>query len=70
MSGFSEGAVGWVMLVYGLSVAAGNLWGGKLADRLGPIPALKVIFALLAAVLLVFNLTAPHPWLAVATDRP
>jgi len=67
VSGFSEGAVGWVMLVYGLSVAVGNLWGGKLADRLGPIPALKVIFALLAAVLLVFNLTAPHPWLAVAT---
>lgn len=66
-SGFSAGAVGWVMLVYGVSVAAGNLWGGKLADRKGPIAALKLIFALLAAVLLVFNFTAPHPWLAVAT---
>ncbi len=53
VSGFGAGAVGWVMLVYGVSVAAGNLWGGKLADRLGPIPALKLIFALLAAVLLV-----------------
>ncbi|MDB5937779.1 MAG: major facilitator superfamily 1 [Polaromonas sp.] len=66
-SGFGAGAIGWVMLVYGVSVAAGNLWGGKLADRKGPIAALKIIFALLAAVLLVFNFTAPHPWLAVAT---
>lgn len=67
ISGFSAAAVGWVMLVYGMSVAVGNLWGGKLADRLGPIPALRIIFALLAAVLLVLQLTAPHPWLAVCT---
>ncbi|MDA8449895.1 MFS transporter [Acidovorax sp. NCPPB 3859] len=67
VSGFSESAVGWVMLVYGASVAAGNLWGGRLADRLGPIPALRIIFALLAAVLLLLQFTAPHPWLAVAT---
>ncbi|VTU16581.1 MFS transporter [Variovorax sp. RA8] len=67
VSGFSAGAVGWVMLVYGLSVAAGNIWGGKLADRRGPIPALRIIFALLAAVLLVFNFAAPHRWFALAT---
>ena len=67
VSGFSAGAVGGVMLVYGLSVAAGNIWGGRLADRLGPIPALKIIFALLATVLLVFSFTAPHKWLALAT---
>ena len=67
ISGFSASAVGWVMLVYGMSVAVGNLWGGKLADRLGPIPALRIIFALLAAVLLVLQFTAPHPWLAVGT---
>ncbi|WP_422088299.1 MFS transporter [Variovorax sp.] len=65
VSGFSAGAVGWVMLVYGVSVAVGNIWGGKLADRMGPIPALKVIFALLAAVLLVFNFAAPYKWLAL-----
>jgi DHA1 family inner membrane transport protein len=67
ISGFSAGSVGWVMLVYGASVAVGNLWGGKLADRLGPIPALRIIFALLAAVLLLLQFTAPHPWLAVGT---
>lgn len=67
VSGFSAGAVGWVMAIYGLSVAVGNIWGGRLADRLGPVPALKIIFALLAAVLLLLQFTAPHPWLAVAT---
>jgi DHA1 family inner membrane transport protein len=66
-AGFSAASVGWVMLVYGVSVAAGNIWGGKLADRHGPIAALKLIFALLAAVLLLLNFTAPHPWLAVGT---
>jgi DHA1 family inner membrane transport protein len=48
-------------------VAAGNLWGGRLADRKGPVAALKIVFALLAAVLLLFTFTAPHPALAVAT---
>lgn len=67
VSGFTPGAVVWVMLVYGVSVAMGNLWGGRLADRQGPIPALQIIFALLAAVLLALTFTAPHPWLAVAT---
>ena len=67
ITGFQAGAVGFVMLAYGVSVAVGNIWGGKLADRLGPIPALKIVFALLAAVLLVFQFTAPHKWLALAT---
>jgi len=67
ISGFSAGAVGWVMLVYGVSVAVGNIWGGRLADRLGPIPALRIVFALLVAVLLLLQFTAPHPWLALVT---
>lgn len=67
ISGFSASAVGWVMLVYGVSVAVGNIWGGRLADRLGPIPALRIVFALLAAVLLLLQFTAPHPWLALVT---
>ena len=67
IAGFRETAVGWVLLAYGVSVAIGNIWGGRLADRIGPVPALKIIFAGLAAVLLLLNFTAPHPWLAVAT---
>lgn len=49
ISGFSAGTVSLVLLVYGISVAIGNIWGGKLADKRGPISALKIIFALLAA---------------------
>ena len=67
VSGFSAGAVGVVMLVYGVSVAFGNIWGGKLADKHGPVRALKRIFLLLAGVLLLLTFTAPHPVLVVAT---
>jgi predicted MFS family arabinose efflux permease len=67
VSGFSAGAVGAVMLVYGVSVAFGNIWGGKLADKKGPVRALKLIFLLLSAVLLVLTFTAPHPVLVVIT---
>ncbi|AYM77477.1 MFS transporter [Janthinobacterium agaricidamnosum] len=67
VSGFSAGAVGAVMLVYGVSVAFGNIWGGKLADKKGPVRALKLIFLLLSAVLLLLTFTAPHPVLVVIT---
>jgi predicted MFS family arabinose efflux permease len=60
VAGFSAGMVGLVMLVYGVSVAFGNIWGGKLADRKGPVRALQIVFALLAAVLLVLQFTAAN----------
>ncbi|WP_025129379.1 MFS transporter [Pseudomonas sp. PH1b] len=67
ISGFGASTVSLVLLVYGVSVALGNIWGGKLADRRGPIGALKLIFALLAAVLLMLSFTASNPWLALLT---
>ncbi|MGG7604169.1 MFS transporter [Massilia sp. BKSP1R2A-1] len=67
VSGFAASSVSLVMLVYGVSVAAGNIWGGKLADRKGPLPALQIVFALLALVLLVLGFTAPNKWLVLAT---
>ncbi len=67
VSGFSADAVSLILLVYGVSVAVGNIWGGKLADKMGPLPALKLLFAGLALVLLVLTFTAPHPVLAVLT---
>ncbi len=67
VSGFSANAVGAVMLVYGLSVAVGNIWGGKLADQRGPIAALKIIFLGLAAVLATLSFTAPYTWLVLLT---
>jgi predicted MFS family arabinose efflux permease len=67
VSGFSAGSVSLVLLVYGVSVAAGNICGGKLADKHGPISALKIIFLLLAAVLFSLTFTASNPWLALGT---
>ena len=67
VSGYAASSVSLVMLVYGVSVAAGNIWGGKLADRKGPLPALRIVFALLALVLLVLTFTAPDKWLVLAT---
>ncbi|KGY14237.1 MFS sugar transporter [Vibrio tubiashii] len=67
ISGFNSSAIGLIMLVYGVSVAIGNIWGGKMADTMGPIKALTVIFVGLALVLLVFNFTAYNPTAAVLT---
>nr|WP_300314423.1 MFS transporter [Halomonas sp.] len=67
VSGFSSNSVSLIMLVYGASVAIGNLYGGKLADRQGPIGALYLIFAGLALILLTFAFTAPHPLTAILT---
>jgi len=67
VTGFSPNAVSGVLLVYGVSVAVGNLWGGRLADRRGPIPALKLIFGLLALVLFALTFTAHNTWLVLLT---
>ena len=67
VSGFAASTVSLVMLVYGVSVAAGNIWGGKLADRLGPVRALQIVFALLALVLFVLAFTAPSKPLVLMT---
>ncbi|MEW7313719.1 MFS transporter [Buttiauxella gaviniae] len=58
LAGYSPAAVSWILLGYGVAVAIGNIWGGKLADRHGAVPALKFIFAALAALLLVFQFTS------------
>jgi len=67
VSGFKASAVSLVMLVYGVSVALGNVWGGKLADKKGPVRALQLIFAGLAGILLLLALTAASKWLVVLT---
>lgn len=67
VSGFDSSSISLIMLVYGVSVAVGNIWGGKMADKMGPINALTVIFSGLAAVLVVFNFTAVNSCAAVVT---
>ncbi|EBV2195163.1 MFS transporter [Salmonella enterica] len=65
--GFSPAAVSWILLGYGVSVAIGNIWGGKLADKHGAVPALKFIFAALFVLLMVFQVTASTQYAALAT---
>lgn len=67
VSGFESSAIGLIMLVYGVSVAVGNIWGGRLADRVGPVKALHIIFTALALVLLAFTFTASNPVSSVLT---
>ncbi|WP_462158882.1 MFS transporter [Pseudoalteromonas sp. GB56] len=66
-AGFSASMVGIIMLVYGVSVAIGNIWGGKLADRKGPTTALTLIFSGLAITLLILTFTMSSQLLAVLT---
>ena len=63
LAGFSPAAVSWILLGYGVSVAV----GGKLADKHGAVPALKLIFAALVALLLIFQFTASLQYAALAT---
>lgn len=67
VSGFESSSIGLIMLVYGVSVAIGNIWGGKLADRMGPVKALTGIFSALAIILFVFTFTAGNQIGAVLT---
>ncbi len=50
VAGFSPGAVTWLLVLFGVGLFAGNLFGGKAADR-ALMPSLYVILATLAVVL-------------------
>lgn len=67
LAGFSPSAVSLILLGYGISVAIGNLWGGRLADKNGPVPALTIIFTGLVVLLLVFQVTASLQYPALIT---
>ena len=66
-TGFASATISLIMLVYGVSVAVGNIYGGKLADKKGPISALTIIFSALSIVLLVLTFTMQSKVAAVLT---
>ncbi|WP_171040335.1 MFS transporter [Pseudoalteromonas sp. S1612] len=66
-TGFAPSVIGLIMLVYGVSVAVGNIWGGKLADKRGPISALSIIFSALTIILLAFTFAMESKVAAVLT---
>jgi len=65
LTGLSQAAVSPVLLVFGAGLAAGNLLGGKLADK-APMRAVLLTLAVLAAVLGSMQLVIHTPVLAVA----
>lgn len=66
VTGLSAGAVSLVLLLYGASVAVGNIAGGKLADRIGAVASLTVIFSGLAISLVALGAFLTHPIAAIA----
>ncbi|ADH90450.1 major facilitator superfamily MFS_1 [Ancylobacter novellus DSM 506] len=66
ITGFASSSVSLILVLYGLAIAAGNLMGGRFADR-DPVKALTYLFLAQAAVLALFTFTAPSPWLALPT---
>ncbi|MET9253664.1 MFS transporter [Streptomyces sp. NPDC003717] len=64
VAGFADGSVTWLLVLFGLGMSAGNLVGGRFADR-ALMPLLYVALAALAAVLALFTLAA-HDQIASA----
>jgi predicted MFS family arabinose efflux permease len=64
ISGFSPETVTWLLLVYGIAVAVGNIAGGKLANR-RPVHALFFMFLIQAVILAALYVTLPVKWLGL-----
>jgi DHA1 family inner membrane transport protein len=65
VTGFSEGAVSPILLVFGGGLVLGNLAGGKLADRFLQATVIGTLIAL-TAVLIVFGLVVHSKILTIA----
>ncbi|MCW3003626.1 MAG: araJ [Conexibacter sp.] len=57
VAGFDDSAMTWLLIVFGLGLIAGNLAGGRLADR-ALMPSLYAILAALSVTLAAFAFTA------------
>ncbi|AET58570.1 arabinose efflux permease [Paenibacillus terrae HPL-003] len=58
ITGFKQSTVTFILLLYGIAIAIGNVIGGKAANR-KPLSALLCMFLIQAIVLLVLLFTAP-----------
>lgn len=58
ITGFKQGTIVIILLVYGVAIAIGNMIGGKLSNK-NPIHALLYMFIAQAIVLLILTFTAP-----------
>ncbi|MQY09920.1 Inner membrane transport protein YdhP [Streptomyces sp. RB5] len=66
VTGYTEGAVTWLLVLFGVGMFLGNLIGGRFADR-ALMPMLFTALAGLTAALLLFTATAHNKILAAIT---
>lgn len=66
ITGFQESTVTFILLIYGIAIALGNLIGGKVANK-NPLKALLWMFAAQGLVLLAFYFTVSSPVLSIIT---
>ncbi|MET8571521.1 MFS transporter [Streptomyces sp. NPDC004783] len=59
VAGYTEGAVTWLLVLFGIGMFLGNLLGGRFADR-RLMPMLFTALGGLSAALLLFTVTAHH----------
>ncbi|MGW0854591.1 MFS transporter [Streptomyces sp. NPDC002690] len=66
IAGFAPSSVTWLLVLFGIGMVAGNLLGGKFADR-HLMPMLFVTLGALAVVLALFTVTAHNKVAAAVT---
>ncbi|NRS51465.1 MFS transporter [Brevibacillus sp. HB2.2] len=66
ITGFKQGTITLILVVYGIAIAIGNVVGGKVANR-NPIVALFYMFILQAVVLFLLTFTAPFKVIGLIT---
>ena len=66
VAGFADSSVTWLLVLFGLGMVAGNLVGGRFADR-ALMPMLYVTLGSLALVLALFTVTAHDKAAAAVT---
>ncbi|MFD0676372.1 MULTISPECIES: MFS transporter [unclassified Paenibacillus] len=66
ITGFSPGSVSYILVLFGIGITIGNIYGGKLADR-RLLPSLTWILVSLAIILALFSLTDQNKILALIT---
>ncbi|MER6676727.1 MFS transporter [Streptomyces sp. NPDC000983] len=66
VTGYTEAAVTWLLVLFGIGMFLGNLLGGRLADR-ALMPLLLSSLGALSLTLLLFTATAHHKVLAAIT---
>lgn len=66
VSGFSDKAVAGILLLFGVGLTIGNLWGGRLADQ-HPLRALRLELVALALIMALLSFVLKSQWLTIAT---